>query len=368
MSTVVSHPPGIDLTRLRQAILGSGLECALADCVPWKDLGVRLLRNDAELLVVKVAQEPRLDWPSLGEALALTQAPLIVVGPEDEQCINAARGVRAVDYIRESNLESEMPTAVERLMMSGSLRRERGSIVTVIAPTPGSGGSFVAANLAGVLAADHPEQIGLVELAHRSNDLAMLFNVTPEHTLGDVTSAWQKLDRLSLKNYFMRDEATGTSLLLNQTGTVAEVPVTEDVVRRIGLLSRLSFRVTMLALEGRFDAGEVEALRMSDQIVLVVRPDVPSVRRTQWALDFLREQGISEDRIRLVVNRWGAPSQLKLKQIEDSLGLKAALLLPEDARRVNRSINRGVVMQKLAPRCTICRRLREFANAHITKR
>lgn len=362
MSTVVSHPPGMDLSRIRQAILGSGLECALTDCVPWKELGVRLSRADAELLVVNVAHEPKLDWPSLGDALALTRAPLIVVGPEDEQCIKAARNARAVDYVREANVEREMPTVVERLMNSGSLRRERGSIVSVLAPAAGSGGSVVAANLAGALAELHPEHVALVELTRRSSDLALLMNVTPEHSITDVAATWRRLDRMSMKHYFVREELSGVNLLLNEMDKHPDAHFPTEAVHRMGLLSRLSFRFTLFALEGNLDAAEIEALRMSDKIVLVVRPDVPSVRRTQWTLQVLEEQGISLQKIQLVVNRWGSAGQLKLKQIQESLGMETNQLIPEDSRRVNQAVNHGVLLRTLAPRSKIYNRFRELAS------
>ena len=76
----------------------------------------------------------------------------------------------------------------------------------------------------------------------------------------------------------------------------------------------------MLDLGHALGEEQYEALRLSDQIIAVVRLDVPGLRQTRRLLSALHEQGIPGDRVRLVANRYGQPGQVPWKQAEETLG------------------------------------------------
>jgi Flp pilus assembly CpaE family ATPase len=132
-------------------------------------------------------------------------------------------------------------------------------------------------------------------------------------------------------------------------------------VRRIAVLSRVLFGATVLALESRLEAEESEAMRLSDLVVLVVRPDVLSLGRAQRALAAAGELGLPRDRFRLVVNRWGQPGQLPRKAIEEALGLSVHARIQDAAAKVNKALNRGTLLAELAPRASISKSFSKLA-------
>ena len=87
-------------------------------------------------------------------------------------------------------------------MNQGNAPRPRGTVISVFAPIPGSGGTTVASNLAGAFAAAHPKEAALIEVARDFGDLALLLNLTPNYTSRDACMRWQSLDRMSLANGF----------------------------------------------------------------------------------------------------------------------------------------------------------------------
>ncbi len=360
MRAILAHAPGVDVRLARQAVLGAGVECAADDCVAWADLPVRLARGGAQVVIVCIENHATLDWDGLREAIALAEGPVVALGPTGQaELVARARQIGITQYLDEPSLRNGLDRLVESLSQSGSLPRQRGKVISVFAPAPGSGGSTVAANLAGALAGKNARRVGLVELARDPGDLALLLNVTPQHTAGAVCQRWQVLDSMSLGNSFL-DHPGGLRALVNGPDQ-GNAFLVSDAVRRIAVLSRMLFGATVLALDSRLGAEEAEAMRLSDAVVLVVRADVPGVRRVQAALQGAIAQGVPAERFRMVVNRWGQSGQLGLKQIESTLGLAAVEQIPDDPGRCNRAANHGSLLCEMWPRAPICRRFARLA-------
>jgi pilus assembly protein CpaE len=361
MRAIVACPAGGDSRPLRQILLGAGFDCEAEDSVGRDQLAVRLAQGDAELVVVRVDDGPDLDWQRLGEAVAMTRAAVVLVGPADgPEWTARARQVGAAQYVPEAELPGAVDRLAESLGRQSGAERQRGRVIAVFAPAPGSGGSTVAANLAGSWAGRRPRQIALVELARDYGELALLLNLTPEHSAADVCKRWQTLDRRSLGNSF-QEHAGGFQALLNGPEGQGNAFLRIESVRRIAMLARTVFGGTVLALDARAGAEEIEAMRLSDAVVLVVRADVVGVRRAQAALRAAADQGVVPERFRMVVNRWGQRGQLKLKEIEGTLGLKAAELVPDDPGRCNQAANRGALLKELWPRAAITRKFDHLA-------
>ncbi len=382
MRVVVAHHPGCDVRALRQVLLGAGLDCAAGDCVAWDDLAVRLSCGEAGLVLVSTVGSaspvgvnerlgaspgaegpPCFDWGRLREALSLTQAPVVAVGPEiDDTAVAAARSAGVAYYLDAADLRNELDAMLERLTMSNGKAAHRGTVISVMAPTPGSGGSTVAANLAGALLKSHPKGVALVELARDSSDLALLLNVSAGRSTQEVCQRWQSLDAVALKGC-VTEHRSGLQLLLNPSDHSGNSGLSVEAVRRIGVLSRGVFAATVLALESRPSDEALEAMRLSDAVTLVVRADVPSVLRARWVIETALEQGVEREKVRVVVNRWGQGGQLSQKQLESGLGVKADQFIPDDPRRVNRAANEGLLLKEISSGATISRRFAHLAKA-----
>ncbi len=364
MRVLVVHNPGTPIRDIRNAIVGAGGDCEAEDCVAPRDLAARLGQVPANLVVVH-APDDTLDLAAVREAVNLVGAPRVVIG-SGEAAQEAARQIEA-ELIAESNARSGLESLLQRLMGQGSAPRPRGTVISVYAPLPGSGGTTVAANRAGAFASAYPNEAALVEVAREHGDLALLLNITPSHTTRDACMRWQQLDRTSLGNSF-EAHASGAKVLVNGVDQFANEHLSRDAVRRLAVLSRFLNGYTVFALESRLGAEELEIMRLSDRVVIVVRPDVVAVRRARWALDVCDQKGISRDRIQVVVNRWGQPGQLTIQQIEGTLGMKVLEQIPDDPSRMNQATNQGVLLQQYARRATISKRFDSLATKLNGKR
>jgi len=358
-----------EIDQLRTIFLGAGLDCTLSDFVLWSELGNRLSRRDADLIIVRVvgpADDPTLSsdaWNCLREGVSVTTSPILVVTQTepDAELQRFARMVVAMQILEEESLRDTLDPALEQLVQARTIERRRGSIYSVIGAGPGSGGTTVAVNLAVALSAGRADLPALVELTADFGDAAILLDVQPRHNALELCSRWESLDAISFANSFADHPSTNLKLLINSELPESVGSLEAEAVRRLVLLSRLTHSHTVLSLDYRIDDSHLEAMNYSDVNIVLVRPDMTSLSRAQWLLRRADDYGVPIDSFRLVVNRWGQPYRMQIRYIEEMLQMRCWMELPDDPGRMNKATNKGKPVYKLAPRSAIGRRFSRMA-------
>ncbi len=363
MRAVVVHSTEEAARRARQIVLGAGLECSAQDSISFDKLPPRLAQGGADLFVIGCGDDPQAALDAVSRASHFTSAPVMVFGAmADTDLARRAMTSGAAHYLDESNMRDALDSALANLAGAGAGARRRSAILSVFAPTAGSGGTTVSANLAGALARTRPDEVALIELAEQGG-LALRLDVEPACTVQSLCQHWDRMDKTNLASSLTR-HASGVRVLthpVDDCDTFLD-PLSCDAVHRMGVLLRGAFPISVFKLESAFDDPGLEAMRMSDNVVLVVRPDVPAVRRAKRALRLAEAEGVSLDRFRLVVNRWGQPGQLGRAQIREALDLPIFELLPEDAKLTNLAANRGVMLHELSRMAGLTRRFGRLAS------
>lgn len=365
MRAVIGYGAGVDSQGLRQTVLGAGLDCGAEDAVPVAELEARLGQANADLVVAALGSQPENDLRALEKLSDISKAPIVAVGPVgDASLVMRAMRAGVLQFLDVADLRRELDTSLEKLIASRALPNERGTVISVFAPTPGSGGTTVAANLAAALTRQHGKNVGLIELACQHNDLALLLDFKPECTISDVCQQWQKLDKVGLSRS-MHEHKSGVRVLANKDLLETEVPE-RDAVRRVTVLARALYRATVLELDRTLDENQLEAMKLSDRVLVVVRPDVPCVRRAQQAVHLATQGGVPRNRFALVINRWGIPGRLRQAKIEEALGMKTFQLIPDDPKRATSAANQGVLLLDTSRMAAISRAFAELAKRVCT--
>lgn len=131
---------------------------------------------------------------------------------------------------------------------------------------------------------------------------------------------------------------------------------------------RRNYHYVVLDTPSHLDDVTLTALELSDLVVLVCTPDLPSVRATRAAMNVLEEMGLRREQIAYCVNRATRRADIRSDDIRnlfsgyDMLGEVSA-----DFRTLQPFINNGSLIAELAPNAAMTRELRQFA-AHVTER
>jgi pilus assembly protein CpaE len=350
---------------VRQVLLRDGLDCPASEIVRIELAPEHLSRSPADLFVLVLPADPVRALEALGLLERLPRhegMQVLAVGPaaDPKLVLRALRGL-VDDYVDCDDLEAELEAALARWRASRPGQEEAGRVISVLAPSGGSGSSTVAANIATVLAKQHKTS-ALIDLKLHAGDLAALLDLRPAHTLADLCMNIGRMDRVLFERSMAR-HTSGVHLLAPpaQFGDVGHV--TPEGIRKVLGLARTLFPYVVVDLDHHFDAEQVDALLQSDIILLVIRLDFASLRNARRTIEYLERLGVDRDHLRLVVNRYGQAKEVPYAKAEEALGLKIFHYVPEDPKAVNRANNNGVPVVIESPSAKVARSLTKLAES-----
>jgi MinD-like ATPase involved in chromosome partitioning or flagellar assembly len=224
-----------------------------------------------------------------------------------------------------------------------------GRVITVMAGKGGSGKTVVSTNLAIALCSSAGEdRVVIVDADLQFGDVALLLQLDPVRTIVDAARGIDDLSEPRLDALLLRHESGLRALPAPPVPSAAEEVAPKTVVRLVEMLRHM-FAFVVVDTSPLFDDGLITLLEHSDDVLLVVDMDLPSVKNAKVALDALRVSGYPMERIRLLVNRVNAKARLDLVELERSLGIEVSASVPSD-RLIPQSVNEGVPAVALSPR------------------
>ena len=361
MRVIVASENAPQREQLRAQLLGAGLECSAADCVPFAELETRFAYAGADLIVVPVGTETAAALAFIERVSIRISVPILAIGPSgDPQLVIRVLRSGAREYLDENKLREELPAALEKLRQAGVIRFKVGRTIAVTASCPGSGVTTVASNLAFSLAQKQPKEIVLAELATDVPTLALALDLRPRHTADELVRAWDRADPAMLQQGLV-EHPGGVQVLAHAPETLRVDPVEPLAMRHLVLLLRTLYDWTVLDLGHSAHAAALESMQLAEFVVVVTRLDVPALRLTRRYMQELEDRGVAREKLRPVANFYGQRRQLAWKDAQDALGIPFAVWLPDDPASANQALNQGQPIVQLARRAKISKRIGELA-------
>lgn len=291
---------------------------------------------------------------------------IIAVGTlaEPESAISALRaGVR--DFV-DAGGDSEDALRIVRQVLDNRVEpvSRHGRLTVLLGARPGMGVTTLAASLGVLLArkgAALNRHAALLDLGLPAGDGALLLNAGNGFSFVDAVHNLRRFDQTFVHTALARHES-GLAL----TTLPADLGVLREVSYQsaVALLTRLRafFDQQVVDLGGFSNAEFVfEVARAADQAWLVCDQSVASIVAASRQLEVLRDGGIDNANLRLVINQYEADIDLSAAQIAERLGIELAGVLP--ARRVAlcQAANRGHLLVETVPRDPYVRALDALA-------
>jgi pilus assembly protein CpaE len=115
----------------------------------------------------------------------------------------------------------------------------------------------------------------------------------------------------------------------------------------------------------QFNDVVLALIDQSDDIIMVAGMDIPNIKNTKLGLQTLRMLGVSEVKLKLLLNRANSKVQLDVGEVERTLGLKADALIPSDIV-VPQTVNKGTPVALDAPRSEVTRAFERLADLFLS--
>ena len=346
--------------KVHDVLLRNLVDCPTAHVVPLDNAEVVLAQVRPDVIVLILSPNPEVALARLHEIRSATQAHLIAVGPANEpKSILRTLHDGADEYLDEAELEYQLEGALARLRSKGLSHSEIGRVIALLAASGGSGSSTLAVNLATVLARQY-KSTALFDLKLDAGDLPTLLDLAPTHTLADFCQNLARMDRSMFDQLFVK-HASGVHLLAAPRRLADVAHVTPKGVRQAMVMARATFPYVVADIDHSFREEQSEALLQADVVLVILRLEIASVRNTGRTLEHLNQIGVTDERLRLVVNRYGQSKELPAATAEQALGMKLHYYISEDPKTVLRANNKGVPVVLDKPWAGVSKKITEMA-------
>jgi pilus assembly protein CpaE len=273
---------------------------------------IRQLHNqDPSLVLMLVAEEVTADLLRKGMRAGVSD---VLEAPLDEPKIEAAVEQFAHDVLRRQS-SSAAPVVEEQG------RNEQGRIITVTSAKGGSGKTVLATNLALVLNRFPDTKVCLVDADLQFGDVCLVLQLEPRFTMVNAAHELHHLDS-ELLDSLLTEHPTGLKVL-----AAPLEPAFADDITTAGLMQMLdvlkeNFDFIVVDTAAMLDELILSLIEKSDDILMLVDMDLPSVKNAKLALETLRLLKFSTANVQLVMNRSNSKAKLDNKEIEGALKMK----------------------------------------------
>jgi len=287
----------------------------------------------AQIIIVSVNS----DTDYLRRAMLAGARDFLSKPPSADELINTIRRLGEMSRQREQMIAAAPPTTA-----AGGARRpgQEGRIITVYSPKGGVGCTTIATNLAVALHSDDSKVL-VVDANLQFGDIGVFFNLKGKHSLVSLIARAEE----------MEDDFTQSVLIAHSSGVKVIVgpPTPEDAelvtpsaLKKVLENLREGFAYVIVDTSSVLREVEIALFDISDRIILVASPDIPSLANVKKFFDLAVKLEYPPDKTILIMNKVDKRGGISPASVEETLKhpIKGQILI--DEKTVLTAINSGV--------------------------
>ncbi len=304
---------------------------------------IRSLHNEnPAVILMLVAEEVTADLLRKGMRAGVSD---VIEAPLNEEKIEAA-----IEQFAHDVLSRKTPTPASP---EPKHRSEEGRIITIMSAKGGSGKTVLATNMALLLNRVPDKKVVLVDADLQFGDVCLVLQLEPRFTMVNAAHELYHLDA-ELIDSLLTEHPSGLKVL-----AAPLEPAFADDITTAGLMQMLdilkqSYDYIIVDTASMLDELILSLVEKSDDIMMLVDMDLPSVKNAKLALETLRLLKFSTSNVKLVLNRSNSKAKLDNKEIEGALKMPISASIPSDAA-VAASVNEGRPVVENDPKSKVAR-------------
>ncbi len=242
-----------------------------------------------------------------------------------------------------AEIESIVAQMRARYAESAAPAGPRAHTVTVVGATGGVGCTSLAVNLAMALQrGGAAAEVALADFDLVSGLVAPWLGLQHETALPHLTLNVARLDHLLLRRAMTRHPDSGVMVLPGLDDITEADLVDADALRQILELMKAAFHAVVIDTGKGLHVTDLAAIQAADTVLFVAQLDVLGLHNSARLLHLLRGLNGVGEKVRVVLNRVGSgASEVRLKTVENALGLPVSWQIPNAFRAFHASRSHG---------------------------
>lgn len=239
-------------------------------------------------------------------------------------------------------------------------------VISVFGAKGGVGQTLIATNLAIALQGEIHKPVALIDLNFNAGDeVALLFNLSEKKSLLDLLSFIDRLNEGLIKGYLV-SHPSGVELLSSIPDSKKASQITPQHINKLVQSLRDVYSYTVINAENVVTDRLISCFDNSDLVLLIITPELASLKRAENFLDKLQSLHFPPQRIKTILNMSDMKGGLPSKEIKSYLKEEVFAEIPYDPETVIQSINKASPAILISPRSPFSKAVQNLAG-HLVK-
>ena len=257
-----------------------------------------------------------------------------------DELVSSIRRVYELGAAQRARYQAPAPPVSVTAQRQPPPPEELGKVISVFSPKGGTGCSTIAANLAIALQMETEAKVVLVDGSLQFGDIAVLLNLKPVRTIADLVPHMNELDG-DLVDSVIVPHSSGIKTLLAPTRPEMADLVVPDHMKRILEELKKTFDCIVVDTWTSLHDLVLTIMDVSDRIVLITTPDIPSIKNTKLFFEVTEALGYPSEKVFLTINKVDRRSSIQAEDIEAGIKHPVAAILALDERVARLAANQG---------------------------
>jgi len=353
LEEVLQDDPEIDITRklLRDR--------AAVD--PFDDLPVT-----SNVVVLDLGDNWREVLDAVASRVRRNRTPIILIGPADDtEMMRLALRAGARDFQTRPVHPNELISSVHRLANEQHLTStdSESQLAVFMSAKGGAGASAIVASLGYAMKERQPKsRVLLVDMDLQHGNLPLYFDESSTTRLTQALIANERIDA-TLLDACVIPTHNGIDLLASfndQVFSPWETP--QNTVANLFNQICDRYEYVLVDVPRQIDPITFQAIEMSSNVCIVMQQTLSDLRYTRQILQLLRDQGLPNERLRILVNRFDKKNVLRINDIRDAFNPVECIEIPNDYKRMSFATGNAVPLIKKFRKAPISKSVVSLAN------
>jgi pilus assembly protein CpaE len=250
---------------------------------------------------------------------------------------------------------------VDRIRAAQNGSSWKSKRICVIGSSGGAGATTIACNLAVELANLINHQCALIDLDLLLGDVGCFLDTRPSYSVADLCCDGIEIDSAMLAQGF-HDLPSKVSILARPERQEEALEVAPSGIENMLAVARETYPFIVVDLPRSLGQHSAAALKQADLVLIITQLGVSFVRNASRVYESIRQMGVPEDAIEIVVNRHkGDAAHITPDDVEEHFRKPLFALIPNDYRRVKSSVDLGRAILTHAPKSPVRTAINEMA-------
>ena len=239
---------------------------------------------------------------------------------------------------------------------------QQSKIITLYSNKGGIGKTTIAINLAAELAKDTKTKVALIDLNLQLGDISTFLNLNPAFDVNYVIKNMLDKDEDIFIKAFEKYKDTSLYVLSDPSYIEQSESITPQQITELFRALKKVFPYIVVDMSANIDANSLKILDCSDWIIFTTIVNIPAIRNAQRCLNLFRSRRYPKDKVKIIINRYMDNDEIKVEDIENTLGEKIYWKVPNNYFTIMEAVNKGVIIEEINPASNIAENFKEFAS------